>query len=365
MQDKKEVSMSHVDEGMLHTYIDGELPAAERVTLEAHLAQCEACRARLAEERALLNRANALLGAARPVERPMPSFDQVRRPPKRSPWRVRMPVAWAASIALALGLGYVLHDASYREAAPLPLAEADKASTVSRDSVVAAPEVATRQEEPKPPARSQGERQRKPANDEPAAALGLQSTDNRALYATGRMDSNAMKVTGRAAALPNAGPPGTVAAAAPAPVADSITALAGRVPTASLQRQEAALTVRQAAKAWPRIDRQTAKTILGDDPVGLPDLSTVSFRRSPDREGVVVVEQELDPRTTIQIFQQSARARSSVIDSMVSGTYLYHGNERERTDRLARFVGNLRVEIGGPISVDSLNRLLDLVRPLP
>jgi hypothetical protein len=28
-------------------------------------------------------------------------------------------------------------------------------------------------------------------------------------------------------------------------------------------------------------------------------------------------------------------------------------------------VGNLRVEIGGPVSVDSLNRLLELVRPLP
>jgi hypothetical protein len=32
---------------------------------------------------------------------------------------------------------------------------------------------------------------------------------------------------------------------------------------------------------------------------------------------------------------------------------------------LARFVGKLRVEIGGAVSADSLNRLLEQVRPLP
>src|SRR5439155_10215499 len=108
MQDWKEDSMSHVDEGALHAYLDGELPSAERAALEAHIAQCESCRAQLVEERALLDRANALLGAARPVERPVPSFEQLRRAPKRSPWRVRTPVAWAASIVLALGFGYYL-----------------------------------------------------------------------------------------------------------------------------------------------------------------------------------------------------------------------------------------------------------------
>src|SRR4051812_9547251 len=110
MQDGKETSMSHVDEGTLHAYLDGELPPTERAALEAHLAQCETCRAQLVEERALLERSNVLLGATRPVERPLPAFEQLRREPKRSPWRVRTPVAWAASIALALGFGYYLHD---------------------------------------------------------------------------------------------------------------------------------------------------------------------------------------------------------------------------------------------------------------
>ena len=50
MQDWKEDSMSHVDEGTLHAYLDGELPSVERTALEAHLADCATCRANLAEE---------------------------------------------------------------------------------------------------------------------------------------------------------------------------------------------------------------------------------------------------------------------------------------------------------------------------
>src|SRR5258705_13955857 len=108
MQDRKEDSMSHVDEGTVHAYLDGELPSTERAALEAHLAGCAACRGNLIEERSLRERASAVLGSARPAERPAPALDQLRREPKRSPWRVRRSFAWAASIALALGVGYSL-----------------------------------------------------------------------------------------------------------------------------------------------------------------------------------------------------------------------------------------------------------------
>src|SRR6058998_3564669 len=114
MQDWKEDSMSHVDEGTLHAYLDGELPSAERAALEAHLAGCATCRANLTEERALRERASAVLGSARPAERPAPPLEQLRHAPQRSPWRVRRSFAWAASIALALGLGYYMRSPSRR-----------------------------------------------------------------------------------------------------------------------------------------------------------------------------------------------------------------------------------------------------------
>src|SRR5258706_7471875 len=104
MQDWKEDSMSHVDEGTLHAYLDGELPPVERTALETHLADCAMCRATLTEERALRERASAVLGSARPAERPAPPLEQLRREPKRSPWRGRRSVAFAASLPLAFGL---------------------------------------------------------------------------------------------------------------------------------------------------------------------------------------------------------------------------------------------------------------------
>src|ERR1043165_10307808 len=62
-RDRKEESMSHVDEGSLHAYLDGELSSSERAAVDAHLGQCGECRAALAEERALLRESGAAFAA--------------------------------------------------------------------------------------------------------------------------------------------------------------------------------------------------------------------------------------------------------------------------------------------------------------
>src|SRR6266850_373938 len=65
---ERQVSMSHVDDGTLHAYLDGELSSAETQGVDAHLAQCPACRGRLEEERALITRAGELLALAAPPD---------------------------------------------------------------------------------------------------------------------------------------------------------------------------------------------------------------------------------------------------------------------------------------------------------
>jgi len=55
-----------------------------------------------------MRRDASLLDRPRPAERPIPPFEQLRRVPQRSPWAVRMPYAWAATIVVALGIGYSL-----------------------------------------------------------------------------------------------------------------------------------------------------------------------------------------------------------------------------------------------------------------
>src|SRR2546426_7630511 len=66
------MSISHVDDGQLHAYLDGELPQAEAWRLEAHLGECPACRGRLEEQRALIARAGELLTLAAPPARDVP-----------------------------------------------------------------------------------------------------------------------------------------------------------------------------------------------------------------------------------------------------------------------------------------------------
>src|SRR3989442_4247063 len=95
--------MSHVDEGTLHACRDGALPPGERSQVDAHLAECPDCRERLAEARALIARADALLALALPAERSAPPLYELRRRPMW--WRVRWPIAWAAAVTLAGGLG--------------------------------------------------------------------------------------------------------------------------------------------------------------------------------------------------------------------------------------------------------------------
>jgi hypothetical protein len=116
--------MSHVDDGTLHAYLDGELAPAEARGVGAHLAQCPICRRQLEEERALIARADELLGLAAPPDRdapPPPFRPGDLTPPVRLWWQVRLPLAWAATIALALGIGTYLGGRSQRSV-PQPAA---------------------------------------------------------------------------------------------------------------------------------------------------------------------------------------------------------------------------------------------------
>jgi putative zinc finger protein len=368
--DGKEDSMSHVDEGTLHSYLDGELPASERASVEAHLAQCAACGVTLGEARALLERASTLLGSAGPIERPAPPFEQLRRAPRRSPWRIRTSFAWAASIVMALGLGYYLRD-SERSAAPTSALFIQQQPAAAEDRVAAAPGPAV------------GALRQEPRAAPPRPA-------ERRLAATPRTDAGAAaeksvdSLTGRE---PPAAAPGALALNRSAQLRNATPAQAlseTAAAKASLAREEGrdlvSIRGRAGTTQWQVISRGTARTLLGTDPVGLPGLATRTIRRSLAPDATVVVEQTLDSATVIQIFQRPASppAPAYYVDGYVRRDSAADAVRRQGerapaaaaiakapADRLARFVGRLRVEISGPLSPDSLNKLLEQVEPLP
>jgi hypothetical protein len=364
-QNWKEDSMSHVDEGTLHAYLDGELPSSERAAVEAHLAECAACRVTLGEARALLERASALLGSARPIERPAPPFEHLRRVTKRSPWRVRTSVAWAASIMLAVGLGYYLRDIGHSASM---LTSPPQALVVAEDRGDSAPASSARPFDHGEPGASRQSRRNQPRERRDEVA---RTTENASVDSLRRSDS---ALSGVVALQPKlqlrSAPPANSALAAA--LRDSVVLEEVVVTGAARGYAQAARGRTPTTTQWQIISRGTATSLLGTDPVGLPGLATRRIRRSPAPDATIVVEQALDSATVIQIFQRPTDAALYIDGAPVRQT------ERDRAareaapaaapapaDRLARFVGRLRVEISGPLSPDSLNKLLEQVEPLP
>jgi hypothetical protein len=113
--------MPHVDEGLLHAWIDGALHDDEpptRAIVELHLAGCADCRMRLEEARELRDQIAGILAAtippgidtAPPFEHIVARAGRMRTttssPPVRRP---RATLARAATLILALGAGWWAH----------------------------------------------------------------------------------------------------------------------------------------------------------------------------------------------------------------------------------------------------------------
>jgi anti-sigma factor RsiW len=319
--------MSHADEGTLHAYLDGELTPVERAGVEAHLAGCAACRTRLDEERELAERALELLARVAPPEGAVPPIQRTggrgARPLPR--W---MPLAWAASVLLALGTGWLARGGRVGGSgsdADLALAQIER-QRPDRS--------ATEADAPVPAGR--GER------DAPIPA---------APPAPGRRGTEA-----KTTAAQEGGAGAGVAPAATAMTADRANRLAA-TPAPAVQAQdrpsraetatdEAAATGHTRAALPSTITMDSARSILGADLATIPGLPV--RRVALERPGVVMVEQALDEVTVVRLYQQ--RDAGAV------------ARPAELSERLARYVGSLRVEITGTVGADSLSKLLGRVR---
>jgi hypothetical protein len=117
--------MQHLEDGFLHEIADGEVPSEELVAVRQHLDGCESCRARLDQARLEAETARELVelidvpalaefGAVMdaPLARMTTGPARAAEPPRRKSMHWVRPLAWAASLVLAAGIGY----ASRREA---------------------------------------------------------------------------------------------------------------------------------------------------------------------------------------------------------------------------------------------------------
>ncbi|HEU5220354.1 MAG TPA: zf-HC2 domain-containing protein [Gemmatimonadales bacterium] len=95
--------MSHLDEGRLQELLDGEIPSAELPPIQAHLASCAECRARLDEARGIGAEADRLIETIDLADAPARVVPRVVTARPRA-WIRNL--AWAATVVIAAGLGY-------------------------------------------------------------------------------------------------------------------------------------------------------------------------------------------------------------------------------------------------------------------
>ena len=301
--------MLHVNEGLLHAYLDGELAGAERDDVLAHLAECAGCRARLEEERALVARASELLARAAPPKREPVSFARIARP--RAP-RWRIPAAWAATVTIAFVAGW------YAQGGRLAQNLAVRAtSSEALAPITLAPQTGT-------------------ANAK--SALAPRRSSERT-------------------------PTPVAAGAAPREDAtDQLMARSATPPIAAEAAQPKAL--RDAVAAWPDLDADAARALLGRAPALLPGRAVRRMARSPTGDGVVLIEQEWQPGIVLRLYERRAMSEGYVEAARAPSARARSALDAEpapRREDLARYVSSLRIEIAGPLAADSLARLLDLV----
>lgn len=338
--------MPHVDEGLLHAYLDGELSPVERARVDEHLAGCLGCRTRLDEERQLIERSTKLLAAALPPDRMAPPFSALARPHPRRFWHVRMPLAWAATIILAIGLGWKLSDTNWGT---------PRTETLSGPIAVRESQAPPAQQPAAPTGTTSGRLDiRRQRSDKPAPPTLAQKSAAR--HDTAFTDE-LRSVT--PAEERDAAGAGSVAAPAPIPTAPAANA-ATRNPELRLQ----AVTV---GAAPAPLDSAAVRAILGREPLVIPGLAVRSITRSGRVPNEIVVTQALDSTHVVLLFEarqtmtQAFRDRGTAAADARAPTAVAKAIAR---DTLAgRLIGDVMVEIQAGLTADSLKKLLAKIKP--
>lgn len=97
--------MQHPDEGMIHTWLDGELPAEEAAALEEHAATCEQCKAAIAEARGFIAASSRIVSSLDAV--PAGVIPMVKKPAKGR-WYTSVQFRAAAAVLVVAGASLVV-----------------------------------------------------------------------------------------------------------------------------------------------------------------------------------------------------------------------------------------------------------------
>ncbi len=349
--------MPHLDEGQLHAYLDGQPPdgmSGGRSEVERHLAECAECRARLEVERRIRDQVQAVMRATGPAAISPPPFEAVlkraaQQRARRSGTRPMVALAWAASLALAVTVGWyarsiMLVNTETGAAAGAGGAEGALAAEqqVRAQGIEAAPPAARQLAQAAPP--REGAQPPQPAVGAgavaPTAGPPAQSRDV----------ANLAAAEAKAAADTEAE---RHMAEAPAPAAPPVAAM--RQPAAARAAEPRVAAPLLAEQTWITVTPAEAERRLGGPLAiipGLPSLGTSVY--GSGESTVARTIQVLGPGQTIELVQRPAAGRA-----------------KERADAPTEAAGSVTIQWEGfsvtgraLVPVDSLRTLLGrLPRP--
>lgn len=276
--------MQHLDEGTIHAYLDSQLAGDAVREVELHLATCAGCRARLESEREIKERAHSL----------------------------RIKLAWAATVILALGIGWYARELAMQHAQRGPIAVLEPIEARTAPSEAAPTATGER-----PSARAVAERTPTPTEMGPTPAAGKTPE----LAGETRKDLRAL-----AAMAVESVPPGPVSG-------ESLD-----------------------ATRWEEVDREEAERRLGGPLAGIPGGQTISIRAGR-RDGVAVIRtvQLLPPGLTVELEQTASRNELAIAPKEGLRAAL----PDHRTEGVSTVWNGFLVVGRGSVSVDSLRALLE------
>lgn len=389
--------MPHLDEGLLHAYLDNALGE----DVELHLRECPECRANLEKARLLKEGADAILTGVAPVEIAMPPFEELqakvesrggespREDANATVGRLRSfnqlrSIAWAATVVLAVAVGWyarstILESGQSRGAMEgettgqltIPLPETDGAETNAPDEPT---QTSVRVEETSPGA-------------ELAEAVGGQEGPDVVggiAVAVDRVDDPEAR---RASTPEPAEPPSEARELPAAPLqarAGPLTANAAganteataaqqeirersrMVPQVTDERAAAEPTVALTAGGrggstevvWAGVDETTAENIL-DGPVptvqGLPVIAYATS--SLDGMQVIRVSQQLDSGQRIELVIMPEADTDVATDAKKGIEHIDAGAGAGSINTVTVSKGGLRIRLVAAVTTDSLRVL--------
>ncbi len=312
--------MSHASDGELHAYLDGALdalPEDRARSVREHVESCPACRARLEEEASVRRRAQELVGAALPQGVELPSLEELKRQaaaatpsdqlaeisPETGPGRrqgrlfdtvpPRVVLAWAASLVVALGVGWLGRDV--RGGWELRVAPPQRGISQDAPRAPSIEEAEELEAEPVPVVAVEGE------TGAGAGRAAEGSTPPEAVAGVGRGGAVRELVERERQSAAGGGDRG--AGAAEGKVVESVVATGAREEAAGERRTDDLLGVapmRAEADAVPG-EAMPSAPHPGGEPMGLPGLPILSVQTTPGEEQEVRIVQVLPSGAPVEL----------------------------------------------------------------